>query len=210
MPCPVPRGLRLPRLPVFSYDLAMTLITDIVSQPRLKLSFDDVLAMMEKRIIDPTQKYELIDGVIYQMAAEGSKHIDVKSSIIRHLGRTLSDDIFIGADATLRLSPSDAPSPDVYVSPASIPTSELRPEDVLLVIEVSETSLGDDLGPKADLYAAHGVQEYWVVDIEREMVLVHRECEGERWAAPEAVSAEDFAICAKVPELKLRLADLRR
>jgi Uma2 family endonuclease len=188
----------------------MTLITDIASQPRLKLTFDDVLAMMEKRIIDPTQKYELIDGVIYQMAAEGIPHRFTKSAIIAHLAKTAPDHVFVMADATLNLSPHNAPSPDAYVVRREQARTMPDPEDILLVIEVSESSLNDDLGPKADLYAAHGVQEYWVVDIERELVLVHREREGERWATPKAVSAEDFAICAKVPELKLRLADLRR
>ena len=188
----------------------MTLITDIASQPRLKLSFEDLLAMMEKRIIDPTQKYELIDGVIYQMASEGIPHRFTKSAIIAHLARTAPDHIFVMADATLNLSPHNAPSPDAYIVRREQARSLPDPKDIMLVIEVSETSLNDDLGPKARLYAAHGVQEYWVVDIAREVIIIHRKRDGERWTELTEVSADEDVTCLAVPELRLRLSELRR
>ena len=57
-----------------------------------------------------------------------------------------------------------------------LPSRGIRPthNDVLLLIEVSDSSLKQDLGEKADLYAAHEVAEYWVVDINAEQVHVHR------------------------------------
>lgn len=188
----------------------MNAITLLQDTPRHKLTYDDVRQMMESGVLDRTGKYELIDGAVFDVPSENPPHRDHKSEIIIHLARTLPDEYFVMADTTLELSPSNAPSPDAYVFPARIATADLRPDQVLLVIEVADTTLGDDLGVKADLYARYGIKEYWVVDITRRMILAHRERAGERWAVPVEIGAEETARCTSIPELTLRLADLKR
>ena len=188
----------------------MNAITLLETYKRHKLTLEDVLHMRANGLLSPMAKYELIDGVLFDVPSENPPHIDYKSQIIRHLGRTLPDEVFVAADATLKLSPHHAPFPDAYVFPANIATADLNPSDVLLVIEVADTTLSDDLGPKAALYAEYGVREYWVVDIERRVILIHRERKGAAWAPPQEVSANDTAVCAAIPELKLRLSDLKR
>jgi Uma2 family endonuclease len=188
----------------------MNAITLLETQPHVKLTLEGLLAMMQQRIIDPNRKYELIDGVVFEMPSEGLPHRYLKSALIAHLNRTLPADYFVMADATLDLGPGDAPSPDAYVIPAHLADKPVPPGDVLLVIEVADTTLADDLGVKAELYARYGVQEYWVVDVARMAILVHRARNGERWAAPVEVGADEAARCAGVPELAVRLADLRR
>ena len=188
----------------------MNAITLLETYKRHKLTLEDVLTMMDKSILDPSSKYELIDGVVFQMPAEGLPHRYLKSALIAHLNRTLPDTYFVMADTTLELSASNAPSPDAYIIPAALAETVPEPSDVLLVIEVADTTLSDDLGPKAALYAEYGVQEYWVVDIERRVTLVHRERQGAAWAPPQEVSADDTAVCTAIPGLRLRLRDLKR
>lgn len=188
----------------------MNAITLLKTQPHVKLTLEGLLAMLEQRIIDPGKKYELIDGVVFEMPSEGLPHRYLKSALIAHLNRTLPAEYFVMADATLDLGPGDAPSPDVYVIPGEKADKPVAPGEVLLVIEVADTTLTDDLGVKAGLYARYGVQEYWVVDIARSVILAHRERAGDGWAAPVEVRAEETAQCAAVPELAVRLADLRR
>jgi len=67
------------------------------------------------------------------------------------------------------------PEPDLVWS-RRMPAKRLRPThaDVLLLIEVSDSSTEQDLGEKARLYAEHGIPEYWVVDVQAEQVHVHR------------------------------------
>ncbi|MEM0986233.1 MAG: Uma2 family endonuclease [Pseudomonadota bacterium] len=194
----------------WQYGSGMNAITLLEDYPRHRLTLDDVFGMMAAGMLDRTAKYELFDGVVFEVPSENPPHIDYKSEILRHLNRTLSDDYFVVADATLKLSPHNAPSPDVYVFPAAIATADLKAEEVCLVIEVADTTVRDDLGVKAALYARYGVQEYWVVDIARRAILVHRAREGETWAAPVEITAEETATSAAVPDLKLRLADLKR
>jgi len=188
----------------------MNAITLLETQPHVKLTLEGLLAMMEQRIIDPNKKYELVDGVVFEMPSEGLPHRYLKSALIAHLNRTLPAEYFVMADATLDLGPGDAPSSDAYVIPGDKADKPVAPGDVLLVIEVADTTLADDLGVKADLYARYGVGEYWVVDIARGVILAHRARDGERWAAPVEIGAQETAQCAAVPELVVRLADLRR
>lgn len=195
---------------ILSYIYSMNAIALMRDLPVHKLTVDDVRAMLESGVLDRTAKYELIEGVVYDVPSENPPHIDVKSEIVIHLARTVPDEWFVVADATLKLSLDNAPSPDVYVFPAHIATADLKPSDVSLVIEIADTSLSDDLGPKAALYARYGVQEYWVVDIARRVILAHRARVGEGWATPLEISAEETAVCAGVPALRLRLADLKR
>ncbi|MEM1151957.1 MAG: Uma2 family endonuclease [Pseudomonadota bacterium] len=188
----------------------MNAMTLLETQPHVKLTLDGLLAMLEQRIIDPSRKYELVDGVVFEMPSEGLSHRYLKSALIAHLNRTLPSTYFVMADATLDLGPGDAPSPDVYVIPSDKAQTAVTPGDVLLVIEVADTTLADDLGVKADLYARYGVGEYWVVDIARGAIWAHRKRDGARWAARVEIGADEEARCAAVPEVAVRLADLRR
>ncbi|MEM9738469.1 MAG: Uma2 family endonuclease [Pseudomonadota bacterium] len=188
----------------------MNAITLLETQPHVKLTLEGLLAMLKQRIIDPNKKYELIDGVVFEMPSEGLPHRYLKSALIAHLNRTLPTGYFVMADATLDLGPGDAPSPDTYIIPADKADQPVAPSDVRLVIEVADTTLADDLGVKADLYARYGVGEYWVVDIARGVIWVHRVRDGDGWAAPVEIGAEETVRCAGAPEIAVRLGDLRR
>jgi len=65
--------------------------------------------------------------------------------------------------------------PDVCIYPAGMRNTDVRGADILLAVEVSDSSLRYDLGKKARLYAAHGVRDYWVVDLETETLHRHSE-----------------------------------
>ena len=80
--------------------------------------------------------------------------------------------------------------------------------DVLLIIEVAKTSRDYDLGEKADLYAAAGIREYWVVDIVELRLVIHREPRRGRYRSIESHSG-DAEVCPRaMPEAKLRLRQL--
>ncbi|MFZ4070236.1 MAG: Uma2 family endonuclease [Caulobacterales bacterium] len=80
--------------------------------------------------------------------------------------------------------------------------------DVLLIIAIADTTLRLDLR-KADIYARGGVREYWLVDVERRCVRVHR-LDGASYGEPAVVAAEETVAAALIPGLKLRIADFAR
>ncbi len=71
------------------------------------------------------------------------------------------------------------PDPDITWLARKDYSRELpTPGDVLLLIEVSDTTIAKDRGPKLELYAEAGIREYWIVDINRRRLLVHRDPHG--------------------------------
>jgi Uma2 family endonuclease len=160
-------------------------------------------------VINPRfERTELLDGVIYQMPIDGPSSRRWNSAIAEWLIRSKGDDIILVSHQTLPLGPYWAPSPDHYLFPKSVSHEKVAGPDVLLVIEVSDTSLGYDIGGKADAYAAHGVREYWVIDLNGRRVFLHRLNDEGRYGEPVELPASGVAQANLLPRLSLRLSDL--
>lgn len=101
------------------------------------------------------------------------------------------------------------PEPDlVWIRRLSSRRIRPRNEDVLLLIEVSDSSLKQDLGEKAELYAVHCVLEYWVVDLIAEQVHVHRSPIGGRYSSVKVFSKPAWIAPISQPLVKLELSEL--
>jgi Uma2 family endonuclease len=165
---------------------------------------EDVLRMQEAGLLIEDGKFELIDGEIIDMPSEGETHLGLRIRLNRFLARTLPDEIAMTPDGTLRLAEKDWPEPDFYLFPASIRVSEARGPDLLLLIEISDSTLAHDMRRKAALYRQYGVREYWVVDVNAGLVHVHR-LDGE-WPAA-AVPLTTALTPSLIPGLSFAIAD---
>jgi Uma2 family endonuclease len=145
-----------------------------VAEEAAKFTLDDVFEMMRIGALDPDAKVELIDGELVEMSPQNSPHMYARHAIGVRLIRELGDDVYIHIEGTLRLAPRTAPSPDIFVHAAAIRAEDVRGPDVLLLIEIADSSLTRDLRAKARLYARHGVPDYWVVDAVGRRIFVHR------------------------------------
>ena len=102
-----------------------------------------------------------------------------------------------------------APEPDLaWVARRDYSGGRPTAEDVLLVIEVSETTLAYDTGEKAELYAAAGVADYWVVDVSARAIEVRREPVGGRYRSLKTHSGDDEVRPSAIPEVALRPSTL--
>jgi Uma2 family endonuclease len=119
-------------------------------------------------------KVELVDGVIVRMPPPNYPHFSVQRQVFRALDAIFGNGIdgyIVGQELFVRLGEATVRGPDVSIfrDPGSI--TGLPDRDVLLLaVEVSDSSLRDDLGPKRLNYAAAGIMEYWVVDINNRRV----------------------------------------
>ena len=177
---------------------------DLEAPTRHGFTGDDVLRMMAAGVLYEGGRFELIDGEIIDMPAEGDLHLSLKISLNRFLIRALPDEIALTPDGTLRLSESNWPEPDFYLFPAAMRVSQVRGPDLLLVIEISDSTLAHDLRRKAELYRRFGVREYWVADVNAGVTHVHR-LDG-AWPAPPAPFEAELAP-SLIPGLRLRIAD---
>ena len=139
----------------------------------VKLRVEDYLLLDESGAFDAYRKTELIEGDVYFMNAQHRPHALAKTELynalrdgLRVIGSTLRPLI----DASVALSEYDAPEPDIVL------TSEPKGEglvplaSVTLIIEVSDTTVKDDLTRKAIIYARAGIPEYWVVDLNAKVI----------------------------------------
>jgi Uma2 family endonuclease len=121
---------------------------------------------------------ELLNGVIVEMSPEGISHASKRSKAQYHLIRVLGDKALLRIGAPITLPNGSEPEPDLaIVQPIEeeYDSHHPYPENIFWVIEYSNTSLDKDLGVKAEIYAAEGIPEYWVVNLKKNVLIVFRD-----------------------------------
>jgi Uma2 family endonuclease len=145
---------------------------------RHRLDVDAYYKMAEAGILKREERVELIDGEIMDMNPIGSPHAAVTNRLARLLNRAVADAIaLVSVQSPLRLDAYNEPEPDLMLlRPRADDYRASHPAaaDVLLLAEVSDSSLAYDRGAKLALYARFGVPEVWIVDIAGATVEVFR------------------------------------
>lgn len=132
--------------------------------------------MGEVGILGEDDRVELVDGELVEMAPIGTRHLSCMVGLTHLLVERSRGRFFVSVQNPVRLGERDEPEPDVSLlrtRPGPGATEPPGPEDVLLVIEVSDTTLSYDRNVKLALYARAGVAEAWIVDLAGRRVEVH-------------------------------------
>jgi len=144
-------------------------------QPTLhRWTFEQYMRLGEVGLF-PDSRTELIDGEIYDVPAQNNPHVAAISNINRLLVAAFDDNYWLSVQSTVRLRRGDAPDPDFAVrpgKPSSDPNTYPQP---LLIIEISDRTLLFDQVVKSSLYAANGIEDYWVVNVNDRQVEVYRQ-----------------------------------
>ncbi|PZO54414.1 MAG: hypothetical protein DCF15_11830 [Phormidesmis priestleyi] len=146
------------------------------TQSRIKWTVDDYHRMIESEIL-LDKKVELLNGEVYQMPPEGAPHSYFGGSLADQFRRKLGNRALVRNAIPITLSNSE-PEPDIAVVTGDWETYRYRhpySEDVLLAVEVSASSLEKDLTLKRQIYAAAGIQDYWILALKNSRLLVFRE-----------------------------------
>ena len=141
------------------------------------ISVDAFHRMVETGILGHQDRVELIDGEIIDMSPIGVLHAAIVDVLARHFGRRTGESVFVRCQNPLRLDDISEPEPDIAILRPRADfymTAHPGAADVLLVIEVADTSLAYDLGTKVPLYARHGIPEVWVIDAATRQTRVFR------------------------------------
>jgi Uma2 family endonuclease len=176
--------------------------------PRRPWTDAEIAAMVAAGIIQEDERFELIGGEVVPMLPKGGRHEMVKLDLNEHFQRTKAEDLRVAQETTLRLDEISFLEPDFCVFPRSIFPSDMRGYDVLLAIEVSDTSLRYDLGRKIGVYAAFGIPEVWVIDANTLVTRVHRRLGAEGYAEIADIAHDGLLEARRAPSVAVRLADL--
>ena len=154
----------------------------------LRLTLDEYDQMIADGAFDSLRdrRIELIHGELRELTPPGPDHSCAVDWINRWslLHPPSSAKIVVRVQNPIGIPHADSePQPDVcWVKPGKYRQRHPRPEQVLLLIEVADSSLDSDMGEKADLYAAAGIADYWVVNLPGRCVEVFRQPAGGKYA----------------------------
>ena len=176
--------------------------------PRWRWTTAELVRLTELGAFTAEDRFELIGGEIVPMSPVGRRHEVLAEMIEEHFRSKASADVRIVNERQFNLADDTYCKPDIFVRPAAIRSYDVRGDAVLLVVEVSASSLAFDLSTKAALYARHGVREYWVIDAATLVTSVHRGPGPDGYAEKRAFAATDMLTPVLVPALAVRLADL--
>ena len=182
-----------------------------VQAPRRLFTVDEFYQMAEAGIFDEDDRVELLAGTIVQMPPIGSRHAACVSRVNRLFSRGLGEQFLVRIQDPLRLDDYSEPQPDVVIAKARADFyQEGHPtgKDVLLVIEVGDTSVESDRSEKVPLYAQSGVPEVWIVDLVANRVGVYRVPTNEGYREHETVSNEGTLRPRALAPLALRVSQI--
>ena len=163
------------------------------------ISVDAFHRMGETGILGPHDRVELIDGEIIDMSPIGVLHAAIVARLASHFSQRLGPMGVVWCQNPLRLDDISEPEPDIAILRPRADfymTAHPGSADVLLVIEVADTSLAYDLGTKVPLYARHGIPEVWVIDAATRHTRVFRRPVGNGGTGPSGGSgyAEEMGV----------------
>jgi Uma2 family endonuclease len=132
--------------------------------------------MGQAGILKEDDRVELIEGEIVQMASIGSRHAACVDRLTELLVLRLTGRAIVRVQNPIYLNEYSEPQPDVSLLRPRLDfyaATHPGPQDVLLVVEVAETSAGIDRTAKMPLYACAGITEVWLVDLQEERLEVY-------------------------------------
>ena len=187
---------------------------DVLNPDRVdlyRLSTKRYHQMDEAGIFGPEDRVELIDGQLVAMPTAGSRHALAVDALTEIFVLALAGRARVRVQHSVLLNDMTEPQPDLVLARPGWrghPDSHPGPDDILLLVEVSDSTLAFDTGVKRRLYARAGVGEYWIVDLTRNLVHVHRAPQGGAYTSIEPRSPADTLDVAAFPDLRIEAASL--
>ncbi len=174
--------------------------------PRMRITTNRYQMMVATGVLTKYDRIELIEGDMLDMAPIGTKHAAITSRLHELFVLAVSRSATVVSGGPVNLGEFSEPQPDLMLLKrradfygGKIPESA----DVLLLIEVSDSSLAFDQGVKLGLYARYGISEYWVVDVEGKRVVAYREPTAKGYVSKAVFAAADSVSPQAFPGVKI-------
>lgn len=154
----------------------MSIDTTIIAPDLYRWTIQEFQQMVTAGILEEDDKVELLNGQIVYMSPVGRFHAACVSMLNEWFFQALKRAYIIRVQDPIVLDNLSEPEPDIVIAnrkadyyAQSLP----KPEDVRLIVEVADSSLAKDKGVKLPLYAAAGIQEYWLINISKEQLEIY-------------------------------------
>lgn len=149
-----------------------------------KLRIEDYDLLDQAGAFAGEPKTELIDGVLYQVSPQHRLHGFAKDELAYRLRRALEalgSTLHVATEQSVAMGPYSKPQPDIILTSQPRGPGAIPVESVALIAEIAVSSTDFDLNEKLRIYAAAGIREYWVVDVNEKVVRQHWNPNGESY-----------------------------
>ncbi len=167
--------------------------------------------LIELGILTSADQVQLINGQLVEMSPQNSPHASTVQRATEYLRSLVWQQASVRSQLPVSLPPNSEPEPDIAI--VQINENEYvdhhpRAEDMLLIVEVADTSLDFDTNEKAQLYAKAGVGDYWVIDINSGVVYIARDPKDGNYQQFFSLNHSDTVELLMMPGITVHIAQL--
>jgi Uma2 family endonuclease len=185
----------------------------MVDLPARRFSRSEYHRLAEIGVLKPDERVELLDGIIYNMAPMGPFHGGVSNTFVGYLWQIAQGRWVVWTQSPIALSKGSEPEPDIaLLAPADHCYMQRHPtpDDVFLIIEISDSSLELDRSIKLPLYARSAVPEVWILNLREKVVEVYCEPSAGIYSRSENYRAGQNVTLSAFPDVKIPVTDIFR
>jgi len=178
---------------------------------RTRISTNRYQMMVAAGVLTKYDRIELIEGDMVDMAPIGIKHTAITNRLNELFVLALARSATVAVGGPVNLGDYSEPQPDLMLlrRRADFYSGKIaEPMDVLLLIEVSDSSLSYDQSVKWGMYARYGVAEYWVVDVEGQRVVTYVEPAPTGYGRKSEFAADATVAPQAFPDVKINVGEL--
>ena len=175
-----------------------------------KFTAEDFYRLYEAGLFDSKDRIELLNGEIIIMQAIGHRHAQVLTNLIFEFGEQARRRYMVSSQNPVELEHHSMPQPDLVLVPMSRRNSKRHPTpgEVFLIIEVADTSLRYDREEKLRAYAATGIREFWLLNLQDDILEIYRQPEGPAYREQLTIPTDGTASPLAFPDVIIALADI--
>ncbi len=178
---------------------------------RRHFNVDEYDRMIETGILSKDDRVELIEGEIVEMTPIGIRHVACVDRLDKLLNRQVGDAVIVRNQGPVQLNNLSQLQPDFALLKARADFyahSYPMPPDVLLLIEVSDTTIGSDRHLKVPLYARAGITEVWLVNLPEDVIEVYTDPVAGAYQQFRRAQRDEALMSINLPSAELRVDDI--
>ena len=179
-------------------------------KPRL-ITVAEYDRMIEAGIYTENDRIELLNGEIIELMPKGAKHTSANSRIVRLFLRLLDNKAIVRSQDPIWLDEISEPEPDIVLAKwneTDYAERHPKPEEILLVMEISDTTLVYDREDKARAYSRNGIQQYLLLNLQNQTLEDYRQPSADGYGSKQTFhKGESFSLTV-FPEIEIKVDDL--
>ena len=175
-----------------------------------KFTWEKFYRLYEMGFIKSKDRIELLNGEIIMMHPVGFRHGQAVTNFNADFGEQARRRFMISPQNPVELEQYSAPQPDLTLVPVSRRHAKRHPtpDEVFLIIKVSDSSLEYDREDKMRAYAATGIREFWILNLQDDVLEIYRQPEGPLYHERIIIPADGTASPLAFPDVNIALAEI--